>query len=67
MFGVYACRQVHWALLTPRIQTYDGLRRRSIPLLYKALDVGAEDDRMKGAIWTLTSTSLGKISAICEV
>ncbi|CDO70270.1 hypothetical protein BN946_scf184942.g70 [Trametes cinnabarina] len=33
--------------------TFDGVRRRCLPALYKALEPGTEDDRMKGALWTL--------------
>ncbi|KAG6897919.1 hypothetical protein C0992_009071 [Termitomyces sp. T32_za158] len=45
---------------------YDGVRRRALPVLLKALEPGTDDDRMKGALWTLNSPSLGKyaISAL---
>ncbi|KAI9462361.1 hypothetical protein BJY52DRAFT_1221991 [Lactarius psammicola] len=36
---------------------YDGIRRRCLPLIYAALEPGTEDDRMKGALWTLNSSS----------
>ncbi|KAF9036519.1 hypothetical protein BDZ89DRAFT_1100671 [Hymenopellis radicata] len=39
---------------------YDGVRRRTLPLLSKALEPGTEDDRMKGALWTLNYPSFGR-------
>ncbi|KAJ7169566.1 hypothetical protein C8R46DRAFT_1162360 [Mycena filopes] len=42
---------------------YDGVRRRALPTLYKALEPGMEDDRMKGALWTLNLMSFGKYAA----
>lgn len=30
-----------------------------MPKLYKALDPGVEDDRMKGALWTLNAVAFG--------
>ncbi|KAJ7655130.1 hypothetical protein DFH06DRAFT_491600 [Mycena polygramma] len=42
---------------------YDGVRRRALPTLYKALDPGADDGRMKGALWTLNMMSFGKYAA----
>ncbi|KAF8887958.1 hypothetical protein CPB84DRAFT_1816581 [Gymnopilus junonius] len=45
--------------------TYDGVRRRVLPILFDALKPGTEDDRMKGALWTINSPSFGKY-AICE-
>ncbi|KZP32253.1 hypothetical protein FIBSPDRAFT_907345 [Athelia psychrophila] len=55
-----------WHYATSRCQfplfheTYDGTRRRVLPALYKALEPGVEDDRMKGALWTFRSTALTK-------
>ncbi|KDR84809.1 hypothetical protein GALMADRAFT_217878 [Galerina marginata CBS 339.88] len=40
--------------------TYDGVRRRALPVLFNALKPGTEDDRMKGALWTINSPSFGK-------
>ena len=40
-------------------QVFDGLRRRALPLLYKALEPGTDDDRMKGALWTLNLSVFG--------
>nr|GAT49743.1 membrane protein [Mycena chlorophos] len=42
---------------------YDGVRRRTLPTLYKALEPGTDDDRMKGALWTLNLVSFGKYAA----
>ena len=42
------------------LQFYDGVRRRALPVLYDALKPGTEDDRMKGALWTLDLSSFGK-------
>ncbi|KAF8168284.1 hypothetical protein B0H34DRAFT_792908 [Crassisporium funariophilum] len=39
---------------------YDGVRRRALPVLFEALKPGTEDDRMKGALWTINSSSFGK-------
>jgi len=42
------------------MQVYDGVRRRAFPVLFDALEPGTEDDRMKGALWTLNMSSFGK-------
>lgn len=42
------------------LQVYDGLRLRALPALYKALQPGTDDDRMKGALWTLNISSFGE-------
>ena len=42
------------------MQVYDGVRRRALPVLFDALKPGTEDDRMKGALWTLDLSSFGK-------
>lgn len=39
---------------------YDGIRRRALPVLFKALEPGADDDRMKGALWTINYPAFGK-------
>ncbi|KAL0950828.1 hypothetical protein HGRIS_007590 [Hohenbuehelia grisea] len=39
---------------------YDGVRKRALPRLYKALQPGTDDDQMKGALWTLNYSSFGK-------
>lgn len=43
------------------MQIYDGPRSRSLPRLYEALTVGTDDDRMKGALWTLNTAAFGKL------
>ncbi len=45
-------------------KAYDGIRRRCLPLIYAALEPGTEDDRMKGALWTLNSSSFGERSRL---
>ncbi|KAI0067819.1 hypothetical protein BV25DRAFT_1794335 [Artomyces pyxidatus] len=45
------------SLLDSLCNSYDGIRRRCLPHVYKALSPGTEDDRMKGALWTLNSSS----------
>lgn len=42
------------------VQVYDGVRRRGLPVLLKALEPGTDDDRMKGALWTISSPFFGK-------
>jgi len=42
-----------------KLQTFDGVRRRCLPKFYKALEPGTEDDRMKGALWTLNVPVFG--------
>ena len=46
------------------MKSFDGLHRRSMPKLYKALDPGVEDDRMKGALWTLNASAFGASARI---
>jgi len=46
------------------IQVYDGVRRRALPVLFDALKPGVDDDRMKGALWTVNMSDFGKY-AIC--
>jgi hypothetical protein len=46
---------IRWA------QSHDGIRRRCLPKLYKALDPGTDDDRMKGALWTLNVPCFCKV------
>ncbi|KAJ7462702.1 hypothetical protein B0H11DRAFT_2310714 [Mycena galericulata] len=41
---------------------YDGVRRRAFPTLYRALE-SDDDDRMKGALWTLNLMNFGKYAA----
>ena len=45
------------------LQTYDGVRRSALPLLYSALEPGTDDDRMKGALWTLHSAWFSKYAS----
>ncbi|KAK2462050.1 hypothetical protein APHAL10511_006513 [Amanita phalloides] len=56
-------RQNGQSLLDLLCTTYDGVRRRALPILYGALEPGTDDDRMKGALWTLNSSWFGKYAA----
>ncbi|KAL4069445.1 hypothetical protein J3A83DRAFT_4095440 [Scleroderma citrinum] len=49
---------VEWCMWHyPSVSVYDGIRLRALPILYKALLPGIDDDRMKGALWTLNISS----------
>ncbi|KAK1232607.1 Proteasome activator BLM10 [Marasmius sp. AFHP31] len=50
------------SLLESLCAVYDGVRRRALPILYDALKKSKDmdDDRMKGALWTLNLSSFGK-------
>ncbi|KZV77572.1 hypothetical protein PENSPDRAFT_621096 [Peniophora sp. CONT] len=47
-------------LLDSLSSSYDGVRRRVIPVLYKSIEPGVEDDRLKGALWTFNSSTFVK-------
>ncbi|KAF9535513.1 hypothetical protein CPB83DRAFT_841889 [Crepidotus variabilis] len=53
-------RQSSQSNLDALCSVYDGVRRRVLPVLFNAIKPGTEDDRMKGALWTLNSPSFGK-------
>ncbi|KAF8058272.1 hypothetical protein FPV67DRAFT_1786012 [Lyophyllum atratum] len=53
-------RRLSQSLLESVCEIYDGVRRRALPVLLKALEPGTDDDRMKGALWTINSPYLGK-------
>ncbi|KAG6832246.1 hypothetical protein H0H92_004211 [Tricholoma furcatifolium] len=53
-------RRSSQSLLAAICDVYDGTRRRALPILFKALEPGTDDDRMKGALWTLNSPCFGK-------
>ncbi|KIY51373.1 hypothetical protein FISHEDRAFT_37518 [Fistulina hepatica ATCC 64428] len=53
-------RESSQELLDSIARCYDGLRRHVLPILYRALDVKTEDDRLKGALHTLNYASFGK-------
>ena len=60
-FATYFCHKcLSLAHLLKLFQVYDGVRRRALPILLDALKPGTEDDRMKGALWTLDLSSFGK-------
>jgi proteasome activator subunit 4 len=50
----------HTGVYLSYVQVYDGLRLRALPALYKALQPGTDDDRMKGALWTLNISIFGE-------
>ncbi|KAH9921997.1 uncharacterized protein BXZ73DRAFT_91690 [Epithele typhae] len=49
----YATGMSSQALLESLCNSFDGVRRRCLPTLYQSLEPGTDDDRMKGALWTL--------------
>ncbi|CCM01642.1 uncharacterized protein FIBRA_03703 [Fibroporia radiculosa] len=65
MWHYVIVREISQSLLESLCNCFDGVRRRCLPKLYKALDPGTDDDRMKGALWTLNSGLFAKY-AICE-
>ncbi|KAJ7275353.1 hypothetical protein B0H12DRAFT_1086888 [Mycena haematopus] len=56
-------RSYSQSILESLCMVFDGIRRRTLPILYRALEPGADDDRMKGALWTLNLMSFGKYAA----
>ncbi|EJD55475.1 hypothetical protein AURDEDRAFT_109790 [Auricularia subglabra TFB-10046 SS5] len=55
-------RSASQAVLESLCSTFDGCRVRCLPKLYKALDITVDDDRMKGALYTLNSPSFAKFA-----
>ncbi|KAF8898398.1 hypothetical protein BD779DRAFT_1607219 [Infundibulicybe gibba] len=55
-------RESSQSVLEAICSSYDGVRRRALPALYKSLEPGTDDDRMKGALWTLNSPPFGKFA-----
>ncbi|KAJ3576138.1 hypothetical protein NP233_g640 [Leucocoprinus birnbaumii] len=53
-------RQSGQGVLEAIANVYDGVRRRALPVLLKALEPGEDDDRMKGALWTINYPVFGK-------
>ncbi|KAG8888929.1 hypothetical protein FRB98_006471 [Tulasnella sp. 332] len=47
-------------ILTDGPQLYDGIRRRCLPVIYANLTKGTDDDRMKGALYTLNMQVFSK-------
>ncbi|KAI0639143.1 hypothetical protein C8Q77DRAFT_1152142 [Trametes polyzona] len=60
MWNYATVRETSQALLESLCNTFDGVRRRCLPALYKSLEPGTEDDRMKGALWTLNLSVFAK-------
>jgi proteasome activator subunit 4 len=57
---IFVINNLSLAHVLTLLQVYDGVRRRALPVLLDALKPGTEDDRMKGALWTLDLSSFGK-------
>jgi len=55
-------RQSSQSTLEALSSSYDGIRRRCLPKLYEALEPGNDDDRMKGALWTLNLACFAKFA-----
>lgn len=62
MWHYPSVRQASQSLLESLTSVYDGLRLRALPALYSALQPGTDDDRMKGALWTLNISSFGRFA-----
>ncbi|KAF5337122.1 hypothetical protein D9611_003196 [Ephemerocybe angulata] len=60
MWHYASVREASQAVLEALCTTYDGVRKRALPVLQSALEPGNDDDRMKGALWTLNSSTFGK-------
>ncbi|KAF8226105.1 hypothetical protein L208DRAFT_1425249 [Tricholoma matsutake] len=52
-------RRTSQSLLDSICEVYDGVRRRALPVLFESLEQGTDDDRMKGALWTVSSNLFG--------
>ncbi|KAI0724287.1 hypothetical protein C8T65DRAFT_714470 [Cerioporus squamosus] len=63
MWNYRTVRESSQALLESLCNNFDGVRRRCLPVLYKALEPGTEDDRMKGALWTLNLSVFAKYAS----
>ncbi|KAH7914507.1 hypothetical protein BJ138DRAFT_1143879 [Hygrophoropsis aurantiaca] len=62
MWHYPSVRQSSQSLLESLASVYEGVRPRALPILYKALLPGTDDDRMKGALWTLNSSLFGRFA-----
>lgn len=60
LLAMYVLSPLTFIMVLILLQTYDGLRRRALPILYSALEQGTDDDRMKGALWTLNTSPFGE-------
>ncbi|EMD41658.1 hypothetical protein CERSUDRAFT_110231 [Gelatoporia subvermispora B] len=60
MWHYATVREASQSLLENLCNSYDGVRRRCLPSLLKALEPGTDDDRMKGALWTLNRSIFAK-------
>ncbi|KAG8908485.1 hypothetical protein FRB99_005843 [Tulasnella sp. 403] len=50
------------SLVDSLTSVYDGMRRRCLPVLYTNVVKGSDDDRMKGALYTLNSSAFSKFA-----
>jgi hypothetical protein len=53
-------------ILSSILQVYDGVRRRALPVLVRSLESSTDDDRMKGALWTVSSNIFGRYAVSGE-
>ncbi|EDR15426.1 uncharacterized protein LACBIDRAFT_301740 [Laccaria bicolor S238N-H82] len=60
MWHYAVIRQSSQSILEAICSIYDGVRRRALPRLIEALEPRNDDDRMKGALWTINCPSFGK-------
>ncbi|KZW02065.1 hypothetical protein EXIGLDRAFT_736784 [Exidia glandulosa HHB12029] len=62
MWHYASVRSASQAVLESLCSTFDGCRKRCLPVLYKALDLKVDDDRMKGALYTLNCPAFAKFA-----
>ncbi|KAA1468544.1 hypothetical protein DENSPDRAFT_833875 [Dentipellis sp. KUC8613] len=60
MWQYATVRESSQSLLDALCNAYDGIRYRCLPRIYEALEPGTENDRMKGALWTLNMSPFVK-------
>ncbi|KAH8835425.1 hypothetical protein DL96DRAFT_1702409 [Flagelloscypha sp. PMI_526] len=60
MWNYAVVRETAQSVLEAICSLYDGVRRRALPVLYASLTAGHDDDRVKGALWTLNGASFGR-------
>lgn len=60
MWHYAGVRELSQSLLESLCSSYDGVRTRALPKYLKALEPGNDDDRIKGALWSLNNPSFGR-------